>query len=190
MLEINQELINQCLAGKEKAIKELYMLCFNDMYKVSARYGGHPEDIQEIINLSFMKILKGIKDYKHDQKFGNWIRTITINTALDKVRAKQKKMKIFSDQNIEFIEHESQTQFEFDTSLEVQDIFKMMRLLPETHRIVLNLFIIEGFTHKEIATKLNIKETSSRYYLSEARKLMKEIITTQNKNAYERAKSL
>ena len=190
MLEISQELINQCLAGKEKAIKELYMLCFNDMYKVSARYGSHPEDIQEIINLSFMKILKGIKDYKHGLKFGNWVRTISINTSLDKVRAKQKKMKIFSDQNVDYLEHDSFTLFEFDNSLEVQDIFKIMQLLPETHRIVLNMFIIEGYTHKEIAEKLQIKETSSRYYLSEARKLMKELITTQNKNIYERAKSL
>jgi RNA polymerase sigma factor (sigma-70 family) len=187
-IEVGDALIKSCLAGKQNAIRKLYHMCFADMYRVSARYGKHPEDIQEIIDNSFLKVLKGLETYKNDEKFPQWVRTIAINTALDFVRAKQRRLKIFSDQEIMVIE---QTQIndhhEWNTNLEVSDIFKVMQSLPEQHQIILNLFAIEGYAHKEISEMMEISVTASRWYLSEARKMMKDKLNQKNAHRYEGA---
>ena len=187
-IEVGDDLIKKCLAGKQSAMRSLYHICFADMYRVSARYGKHPEDIQEIIDNSFLKILKGLETYKNDEKFPQWVRTIAINSALDFVRAKQRKLKIFSDQELEVAE---QTQIndhrEWNTDLEVRDIFKVMQSLPEQYQIILNLFAIEGYAHKEISEMMDISVTTSRWYLSEARKMMKDKLNQKNTHRYEGA---
>lgn len=188
MSDIDKRLIKKCIDGKEKSIHSLYNICFNDMYKVSARYGKHPEDIQEIIDNSFLKILKGLKSYSDTSKFGSWVRTIAINTALDFVRKKQRELKLFSDVDISAEANvNAQPTQAWDDSLEAGDIFKMMQQLPEQNRIILNLFAIEGYSHREIGDMLEISETASRWYLSEARKMMKKHITSKNKYRHEGA---
>ncbi|MCC5916862.1 MAG: RNA polymerase sigma factor [Cryomorphaceae bacterium] len=187
-IEVGDDLIKNCLAGKQNAMRTLYHICFADMYKVSARYGKHPEDIQEIIDNSFLKILKGLETYTNDEKFPQWVRTIAINSALDFVRAKQRKLKIFSDQEFDAAEQTQTVDHrEWNTDLEVRDIFKVLQSLPEQYQIILNLFAFEGYSHKEISGMMDISVTTSRWYLSEARKMMKEKLNKTNIYRHERA---
>jgi RNA polymerase sigma factor (sigma-70 family) len=170
----SEELINQCRKGHEKAIRQLYERCFPDMYKVVVRYGRHQEDVQEMVDNSFMKILKALSSYQDIEKFGHWVRTVSINAALDFVRSRQRREKWLSDAPLENVGQMHLADPSWTPPLATQDIWKHMAELPDQHRVILNLFAIEGYAHKEIAQMLEISETASRWYVSEARKQLKK----------------
>jgi RNA polymerase sigma factor (sigma-70 family) len=177
MTQPDPTLIAQCKKGDQRALQSFYDLCFPDMYKVVFRYGRHEEDVQELINLSFMKILKGMDQYREHEKFGQWVRTIAINTALDFVRSRHRRETWFTEVPLENLSDsldENQWWSESDATTE---IWNHMAQLPDQHRLILNLFAIEGYSHREIAERLQIAETASRWYVSEARRQLKRSLT-------------
>ncbi|MCC5916267.1 MAG: RNA polymerase sigma factor [Cryomorphaceae bacterium] len=184
---LDERLKEKCLAGKQHAIRELYQLCFAELYRVSVRYGNHPEDVQEIIDNSFLKVLKGLKSYQNHKKFGAWVRTVAINTALDFVRKQQRERKLFSDRALETVNEAALDSGDLNSKLEVDDIMITLKELPEQQRIILNLYAIEGYSHNEIGEMLGISAALSRWYLSSARKILKEKLHTKNISRYEGA---
>lgn len=177
MQELYSSLLKECIAGNQKAIKELYHFCFAEMYRVSLRYVQNKEDIHDIINSSFMKILKGLPEYKDEGKFLGWVKTICVNSSLDFVRKRQRNKDIFSDAELDYIDRSGKGEHHsWNNDLEANDVMTLLYQLPDQHRIILNLFAIEGYSHKEIAEKLSISEQNSRWYVSTARKRLMELI--------------
>jgi RNA polymerase sigma factor (sigma-70 family) len=170
--EENLELIIQgCIRKKEKFQEILYKKFFGYALSVALIYNPQRNDALEIVDDSFMKVFSGIGKYDASKPFLGWLRKIVINTSIDHLRRKNKKY--------HFVEAEKQTiQDETPNAmsqLAAQDIIRLLNHLPHYHRTVFCLYEIDGFSHEEIAEQLSIPVSSSRVYLTRAKKQLREL---------------
>ena len=121
---------------------------------------------------SFIIIFKKIKQYKNKGSFEGWLKRITINVALQKYR-KKSPLSIVKD--IEIEEEPVEIDFE-DDDLDLNFLLEIIQQLPDRYRLVFNLYVLDNYAHKEIATLLEITEGTSKSNLSRARKILKEKI--------------
>lgn len=167
--QIIKELQQQNFRTQEKVYKEFAAR----MFRICYRYLGNEADAAEVLNDGFYKIFTKINSFK-DSKGGDfeaWMRRIMVNESLQFIR-KKRKLK-FVDINGFQLENE----FVFpENNLETEDIYTMIRDLPDVYRVVFNLYVIDGFSHDEIAEKMNVAESTSRSHLFRARKLLKELM--------------
>jgi len=130
-------------------------------------------DAMEVLNSGFYKVFKNIHQYDPDKaSLYTWIRTIIINNCLDFIRVKEKNMKAEELDKVEEIELEP----EIISKMKSVDLLEMIRQLPTATQTVFNLYVIEGYTHKEIGQRVGISEGTSKWHLSEARKILKQLI--------------
>ena len=139
---------------------------------ICLRYAYTKTDASEILNDSFLKVLKNIKKYKDEFSFKPWFKKIIINTAIDYYR---KNARFASMLEIEEAENEDFNIEQIDT-LAYADLKKVLDKLPEMYRLVFNLYEIEGYTHNEIAGKLAINVSTSRSYLTRAKKKLRVLV--------------
>lgn len=140
--------------------------------RICLRYAYTKTDASEILNDSFLKVFKNIKKYDEQRDFMPWLQTIIVNTAIDYYR---KNAKYKPTLEIEEAENEVIEAGLVD-DLEFNDIKKLLDELPEQYRLVFNLYEIEGYTHKEIGQKLQIDESTSRSYLTRAKKKLRKLV--------------
>ena len=130
-------------------------------------------DAIEVLNSGFYKVFKNIRQYNPDKaSLYTWIRTIIINNCLDFIRVKEKNIKAEELDKVEEIELEP----EIISKMKSVDLLEMIRQLPTATQTVFNLYVIEGYTHKEIGQRVGISEGTSKWHLSEARKILKQLI--------------
>lgn len=171
VVNIEEELVSGLLKGDRKTQERFYRHFFPIMYPTALRYGSSTEDAQEIINTAFLKAINGIKKYK-SQNFGGWVRTIVKRTAIDYCRKfNYNKPQTFELIDIDEVEYNSAL-----SNLEVKDIINLFSHLPNATRMVFNLFVFEELTHAEISEKLNISAGTSKWHVSNARKLLMDLI--------------
>jgi len=176
-LENMLEIIESCLSGNQFAQKRLYELFVKSMFRLCRRYVENEQDAEEVLMNGFLKFYKNLKAFKltDENSLERWLRQIMINECLLFIR--QRKIKFSS---IEIIENEVQEP-EF-TNLETDDLYNILLTLPIGYRTVFNLFAIEGYSHAEIAIKLNISEGTSKSQLSRARELLQKILVKNGFN--------
>jgi RNA polymerase sigma factor (sigma-70 family) len=141
------------------------------------RYSIQEEDAVELLNLGFCKILFSIEKY-NGPEFNPWAKTIMVNTIIDEFRKRQKEKQLFSEKDIEDL---SQQQIPFNLNeaedkIQKEELTKLINNLPEIQKLVLNLHVFEGLSHKEIAKQLSLNESSSRWHLMNARNELKKKI--------------
>ena len=147
---------------QEKLYREYYV----SMYRLALIYTVDPRDAQEIVNDAFLKVFLSIESFKPEiGTFYTWMRRILINTALDY----RKKHKTF----LELDENFSSVRNEAVGRLTWKDVLRSLTNLPERTARVFNLYHFEGYSHKEIGMLLGISTGTSRWYLSESKKLLK-----------------
>jgi len=180
---ISQEIIQGCIQNDRKCQRLLYEYCFPIMMRVCKRYTINEDEAVESMNNSFLKIIKNLHTINDLNKLPGWVKQIAVNTSIDGFRVKQK----YNERNRFTIDTEysniGNTHFNMDfteSKMDSQEIFVMMNQLPETTRAVLNLFAIDGYSHKEVATMLDISEEASRWHLHRARKMMTEKLQQAN----------
>lgn len=170
------EIIKGCLKNERKSHYELYRMCYEKFMATCERYQTDKLEAESALNESFMKILNNLHKYSFNYSFDAWCRRIIINTNIDIYRRKKRKSTIeLSDNNRHFNEgnsHDIYDHQEFD----IEELMEMVKNLPSLQGKVFNLFAIDGYSHKEIATMLEISEGSSKWYLYDARKRLMEHI--------------
>ena len=144
------------------------------MTRLCLRYLQNEQDTFETLTSGFLKVFKKIQDFKY-QGAGSleaWIRKIMINESLMKLRKNKK-----SSMNVALEEAKTESWNEY-THVEAAYLYDAIRNLPDGYRTVFNLYIIEGYSHKEIAEKLGINESSSRSQLAHAKKKLRELLSS------------
>ena len=166
-------LIRDCIAESHSAQKKLYDLYAPAAYGVIRRYMYNNEQLaQEILNDCFYKIFTKLDQYSFQGAFEGWIRRIVVNTVTDHLRKNIKP-----DQNYKDIQPEDAfVNSEAVENISHKELLKIIDSIPETHRLVFNLFVFENYSHKEIGSLLKITESNSRWHLNDARKRLKEKI--------------
>ena len=175
-MKVSKDLIKRCRKNESKAQFELYKVCYGSLMAVCNRYEKNNEDAEELLNLAFYKILTKLDKYKPEIPFEAWARRITINTIIDEFRKKNKDQHQF----VESFDHSLPLSFmdfnEADQRFDAEDLERMIRDLPEMSQKVFNLYIVDGYNHKEIGEMLHISEGTSKWHLFTARKTLKETI--------------
>jgi RNA polymerase sigma-70 factor (ECF subfamily) len=185
------KLIKGCMNNERSAQEELYKLFYAEMLRLCYRYLKTDELAKEALNSGFLKVFQNIADF--DAAKGElqvWIKTIMIRTCIDLNRKELTfalKNGAFAEENDHFI---SPSVLE---KLYAEDLFKSIRQLPVNTQMVFNLYVIDGYNHKEIGEQLNIGESTSRWHLTEAKKQLRALLkpaieyidhlTEQNKKA-------
>src|ERR1700761_1304289 len=171
-----EEIISQCKTGSLKHQELLYKQYYGYAMGIGLRYCPDKEDALEVVNDAFIKVFNNIKNFKSEMPFKAWLRTIIVNTAIDR-RRKDLKFRLNVElENAAPIVHNA-TAIE---NLDVQDILKLMKLLPAIQLTVFNLYEIDGYSHDEIGQMLAIPVSSSRVYLTRAKEKLRTLIKTQN----------
>ncbi len=181
--KVNQ-LIKKALSGSRKSQKMLYQQFYGYGMTISIRYAKNKEEAEEILNDSFVKSFKNLHKFDFKKPFKFWFRRIVINTAIDYIR-KNKKYR----QNID-IEEAYDLSVEADglSQLSVQEILQLVQRLAPSYKVVFNLYVIEGYTHREIAEELEISIGTSKSNLSMARTRLKKMYLELNKQNIEYGK--
>ena len=169
-------LIAGCRNGNEVSQLELYRHFYSYGLSICLRYARDRESALEMLNDGFLKVFLKIHQYKSEFDFKPWLRKVIVNAAIDHYRKHYQNQSTANLQDVP----ESATHNEALDQLEFDDLMKIMRLLPDGYRVVFNLFVIEGFTHAEIAKQLNISVGSSKSNLSKARRKIKELLSSSH----------
>jgi RNA polymerase sigma-70 factor (ECF subfamily) len=175
---IDDIVIQGCKRSDRKSQRAFYEFCYPILARVGYRYAKNDDEIQEIINEAFMRLIKKIERFE-DLNISHeaYIWRAGVNTAIDLFRKSKnykKLIRVESSMPVDWTPMEAVTKNELDSQANAKHILKIMATLPEPTKTILNLFAIDGYAHKEISKMLGIKETLSRWHLHKARKIMKE----------------
>lgn len=161
-------IIKGCIDNDRKSQETFYRHFFPIMERMVRRYTTDDDKIISIMNNGFLKAFKNMNQYEHRGSFEGWLRKIMFHSVSDYMRGQSKDVKY-----LVFEEEIREPGFTPDNKLYFEDLMKLVESLPEMNMKVFQLFAIEGFKHSEIGEILAINENTSRWYLSEARKLLK-----------------
>lgn len=169
-------LLKGCLNQDRAAQEQLYKKYYGKMMATCMRYLGNRDEAMEVLNLGFLKVYQNLDKYDRSGAFDGWVYRIIRNSIIDHIRSKVKyqNMEGGSTEDLEITVHESVT-----ANLYAKDLMQMLNILPETTRLVFNMFALEGFKHEEIAQILKISAGTSKWHVSEARRVLKNAIEKQ-----------
>jgi len=171
-IELYNQLVEGCLKNKREAQYQLYNLLSGKMYAVCLRYCNDKESAQDILQEGFVKVFSNLERYRGEGSFEGWVRRIFINTAVEHFR---KESRMFPVSDLEAVTYS----IPYDAphhNLEMEDLLKLVQSLSTGYRTVFNLYVIEGYSHKEIADMMNISEGTSKSQLARARYLLQRMI--------------
>ena len=169
-------LIQQCLKGNRQAQSQLYQLFAPKMFMVCLRYAKSREEAEEILQEGFMKVFEFLHQFKFAGSFEGWIRKIMVNCALQKYRSKPAMHAILSLENVV---HEPVASENINALIDSKELLKIIQQLPPVYKMVFNLYVFEGYKHREIAQELGISEGTSKSNLSDARAILQRTIVNK-----------
>lgn len=167
-----KDFIDACIARERWAQKQLYEENYSLLMGVSQRYSSNQDDALDILHEGFIKILNNIHKYQPGTSLIAWMRRIVVNTAIDYYRMQSRRR----TEDLETAFTVQSNDPDALSQLTVQEIIKCIQQLSPAYRSVFNLYVIEGFSHKEIADILNITESTSRSNLVKARSKLKDLL--------------
>lgn len=174
---IDLEILKDCVGNDRRAQKKLYEYCYKAFISLCFKYNSQEEDARSAFNVSFFKIINGLKDIDLDEvNFIPWAKRIVTNCLIDEYRKKRKHKDHLSVRESEW-ELESLGDSHYnnaESDFAHQSILRMIDEIPANHALVFRLYVIEGYSHKEIAEQLNLTAGTSKWHLSTARKLLRE----------------
>ena len=169
-----QQLIQRCIKGDRASQKRLYDGLAPKMFAVCLRYMGNRDDAEDILQEGFITLFSKIGTYSGEGSFEGWARKIFINTALMSLR-KTDALKLSGELSEAWnLSSEGATQIQ---NIGYKELMKLIADLPAGYRTVFNMYVIEGYSHKEIADELGINVVTSRSQLQRARVMLQEKIS-------------
>jgi len=180
---IHQDLIDGCKNGDQKAQFQIYKLYYKAMFNTSLRIVSDTMEAEDIMQEAFLSAFEKIETYSGTVSFGAWLKKIVINRSLDVV-SRQKA--IFEDIDTHY-ELQEDTNDTPELQEKMNEVKSAINNLPDGYRIILSLYLLEGYDHDEIAEILNISSSTSRSQLSRAKqKLLNELKNGKEKRKVNR----
>ena len=187
-----QEIIAGC-RKKDRALQEhLYKIYYSMFLKVCARYAKSMQDAEQLLNDGFLKVFTQIDYYKNTGSFSGWMQRIMVNTCLDYLRGTSLKEDMIMHVNsIPAEESDISVTNEGLKNIEFKELLHIIQSLPAMTRTVFNLFVFEGYNHKEISEQLDISEGTSHWHVHQARNMLqKKINKSENQKVTYEAKRI
>lgn len=168
-----ETILQGCLRNESGAQKELYNRYSPKMLAVCYRFGHSREDAEDMLQEGFIKVFSQIHTFRNQGAFEGWVRRIIVHTCINNL----KKNKKFNE-SVDLI-HANTLQVREETVpsiVQAKQVVECIRLLPLGYRTVLNLYAIEGYSHKEISSMLEIEESTSRSQYTRAKQMLEDIL--------------
>ncbi|HUR67381.1 MAG TPA: sigma-70 family RNA polymerase sigma factor [Chitinophagaceae bacterium] len=168
------DLLVGCLEGNRRMQEELYRRFSPRMYAVCLRYAGKAEEAEDILQEGFIKVFKKMDSFRGDGSFEGWMRRVFVNTAIEHFRRKRYLMPVTEKE-------ENTIEGKYTSALDdlgAKDVLALIQELSPGYRTVFNMYVVEGYTHKEIADMLGISEGTSKSQLSRAKVILQDMVRT------------
>ena len=163
-------LIKACSNGDSKAFRKIYEIHSGTMYSICLRYMNNEDEAKDALQEGFIKVFKNISKFKFAGSFEGWMKRIFVNSSIELIR----KRKMHLDVS-ELNSNELPLTAKIETgSMDAEKMMTLVQQLPEGYRTVFNMFIVDGYSHKEISDYLEISESTSKTQLFKARKQLQE----------------
>jgi len=169
-----RELIIKCIRNDTGAQRELYNRFAPKMLSICHRYTSSKDDAEDIFQEGFLKIFENLKQIKNYDLIEWWMKKIFINEAL-RLYNSRKRINLVEDMSV--LRPVPEAAYGVSEKLGTDDIIKLIQKLPDRMRMVFNMYVVEGFSHSEIASMLNISEGTSKSNLHDARKTLQQKIS-------------
>lgn len=170
---INAPLIEECRQGSTRAQFRLYNQYSKAMYNLAYRILNNREDAEDILQEAFVDCFRNLNTFRFESTFGAWLKKIIVNKCINQL--KKKKIDLTLCENLPVDIHEEDNEVIYDTT----KIFKGIEKLPDGYRVILTLYLLEGYDHQEIAQILGITESTSKSQYSRAKDKLRSIILTK-----------
>jgi RNA polymerase sigma-70 factor (ECF subfamily) len=157
--------------GNRKAQFRLYDLYSRAMFNLAYRILNNREDAEDILQESFVECFRSLDSFRFESTFGAWLKKITINKCINQIKKKKIDLTLF--ETLPAIVEEEEEEVIYDTG----KIFKSIELLPDGYRIILTLYLLEGYDHAEISQILGITESTSKSQYSRAKDKLRNILS-------------
>lgn len=166
-----EELIFGCAKNDRACQERLYKLFYPKMMAVVRRYIDHYEQAEEVLNNGFLRAFQKIDQYTFQGSFEGWLRKIVFHSVSDYVKQNTRY-----NEKILLVEKDEYVHKDHADKLYYEQLLQLVQQLPDATRSVFNMYIMEGFSHKEIGKMLGISEGTSKWHLSEGRRILKDKI--------------
>ncbi len=170
---INAPLIEECRQGSARAQFRLYNQYSKAMYNLAYRILNNREDAEDILQEAFVDCFRNLNTFRFESTFGAWLKKILVNKCINQL--KKKKIDLTLCENLPVDIYEEDADVTYDTT----KIFKGIEKLPDGYRVILTLYLLEGYDHQEIAQILGITESTSKSQYSRAKDKLRNIILTK-----------
>lgn len=173
---LDEKIIDGCIAGKRKSQKALFEKYKSSVMGVCLRYCKSRDEAEDVLMMAFMTIFSEIHTFRREGAIDPWIRRIVVNTAINNYKKNLKHY--YHSEIMEVAEKEFNEGDNIQTPNyhSAEEILKVIQELPEGYRMVLNLHIVDGYKHKEIAEMLDINVGTSKSQLAKAKKIIQQKI--------------
>lgn len=178
MQDTDQHLIKGCIAGDRAFQTKLYGLFAPKMMGVCLRYSKSREEAEEVLQEGFLRVFTYIKKFRGDGSFEGWIRKIMVNCALSRYR---NKSTLHPVRGLDAFHDDGSGLTDITSTLDTKELLSLVQSLPPGYKMVFNLYVFEGYKHREIAEALGISEGTSKSNLSDARVFLQKALTPKKK---------
>ena len=169
-----ESILKGCREGKRQAQKQLYERFVSPMFAVCLRYARNRDEAEDLLQEGFLKVYHNINSFRQQGSLEGWMRRIMVNHALNQHK-KNRKSPFFED-----VDEVNESEFldlnddlPFTEPIPADQLLSLVHSLPEGYRMVFNLYVFENYSHKEIASTLNVTENTSKTQLMKARRYLK-----------------
>lgn len=174
-IDITNKLVEEARLGDQKAMFTLFRMYLPAMFNTSIRMLDNKDDAEDIVQESFISAFSGINDFRGESSFGTWLKRIVINKSINHLRNNKIIYTDLDNVNIKDKDLEDDEIPEIPMEL----VHQCIKSLPDKARVVLNLYLLEGYLHRDIAAMLGISESTSRSQYRRARILLKDALLNE-----------
>lgn len=178
-----EKIVHGCIKGIRKAQNQLYQKYSAGMFGVCLRYGRDVNEAEDMLQNGFIRIFSNIHTFRNQGSFEGWMRRIMVNTAINQLKKSKRSIESLTVTLPDDIKNRAEEDDEdegYTIGCSPDKLLEIIHDLPPGYRMVLNLYVFEGYTHKEIAEELNISENTSKTQLAKARKYIRRKIEELN----------
>ena len=170
--KMHEELISGCRRGDSKSQMQLYSLYHKAMYNTAFRIVHDSMEAEDLMQEAFFDAFDRIDTFKGESTFGAWLKRIVVNKSINQLRARKLELEVLDEEKHERPEED----FSLEPSMNIEMVQEGIESLPEGYRIILSLYLLEGYDHEEIAGILGIKSSTSRSQYTRARAKLKTVL--------------
>lgn len=169
------DLVVECRNGCKKSQYELYRLYSKAMFNISVRILNNADEAADVLQEAFLDAFARIADFRQETTFGLWMKQIVINRSISQLRKRKLDLVPLDEAGIEDLPDDDPFDHE-ERTLQVQQVHQAIQALPDGYRVILTLYLLEGYDHEEISHILKISQNTSRTQFLRAKRKLVEML--------------